>query len=250
LPFWRKEKITFDAAYVGERMIAYLFLPKAVKPPYQTVIYFPGAGALFEEYFDGLPYRERTEFIITSGRALLFPIYKGTYERPAALGRVWSHASVAQTPLAYKDWIIQMAKDLSRSIDYLETRDDIDSERIAYYGTSGGAVLGPIMLAVDDRLDTGVFVVGGITPDDWPRSVDMALFAQRVTTPVLMVNGTEDAIAPLKTAAVPMFELLGTDDQHKEHRKYPGGHGLFALFSKQIRADVLDWLDHYLGPVE
>ncbi|MHC4175067.1 MAG: SUMF1/EgtB/PvdO family nonheme iron enzyme, partial [Planctomycetota bacterium] len=250
-PFWRKEKITFDAVYGGERVIAHLFLPKTGKPPYQTVIYFPGLGAVFEESFGtGWLYRKRVEYVITSGRAVLFPIYKGTYERPADCGRVWSHASIAQTPLVYRDWIIQMAKDLSRCIDYLETRDDIDSERIAYYGTSWGAVLGPIMLAVDDRLDTGVFVNGGIPPNDWSRSVDMALFAKRVTAPVLMVNGAEDAIVPLKTAAVPMFELLGTDDQHKEHKLYPGGHGLFGLFNKQILKDVIDWLDHYLGPVD
>ena len=41
---WIQEKITFDAAYGGERIIAYLFLPKNIAPPYQTVIYFPGVG--------------------------------------------------------------------------------------------------------------------------------------------------------------------------------------------------------------
>ncbi|MHC4145485.1 MAG: SUMF1/EgtB/PvdO family nonheme iron enzyme [Planctomycetota bacterium] len=250
-PLWRKEKITFDAAYGGERVIAHLFLPKAGKPPYQPVIYFPGLGAVFEESFGtGWRYRNRIEYVIMSGRAVLFPIYKGTFERPGEYDRLWSHASIAQTPLVYRDWIIQMAKDLSRSIDYLETRDDIDSERIAYLGTSWGAVLGPIMLAVEERLDTGVFVLGGITPNDWPRSVDMALFAERVTTPVLMVNGSEDAVMPLKTSVEPMFKLLGTDEQHKEFKPYPGGHGLFGLFSKQIIKDVLGWLDHYLGPVE
>jgi serine/threonine protein kinase/formylglycine-generating enzyme required for sulfatase activity/dienelactone hydrolase len=252
-PSWRKEKITFDAAYGGERVIAYLFLPKTGKPPYQTVIYFPGIGAIFEEHFSSLPYKVRTEYIITSGRALLFPIYKGTYERRIARDGAWSFTSVVQTPLLYGDWIIQMAKDLSRCIDYLETRDDIDSERIAYYGTSWGAVLGPIMLAVEERLDTGVLVAGGIhpgDPGDWPRSVDMALYAQRVTTPVLMVNGREDAVTPLKTSQLPMYELLGTDDKQKQHNLYPGGHGVFGLFYKQIQGDVLDWLDHYLGPVE
>ena len=252
-PSWRKEKVTFDAAYGGERVIAYLFLPKTGKPPYQTVIYFPGIGAIFEEHFSSLPYKVRTEYIITSGRALLFPIYKGTYERRIARDGAWSFTSVLQTPLLYRDWIIQMAKDLSRCIDYLETRDDIDSERIAYYGTSWGAVLGPVMLAVEERLDTGVLVAGGIhpgDPGDWPRSVDMALYAQRVTTPVLMVNGREDAVSPLKTSQLPMFELLGTDDKQKQHNLYPGGHGVFGLFYKQIQGDVLDWLDLYLGPVE
>jgi len=249
-PFWRKEKITFDAAYGGERMIAYLFLPKAVKPPHQTVVYFPGSGAIYDESFEGLPYGDLTEYIIMSGRALLFPIYKGTYERPAALGRMWTNASVLRMPMAYRDWTIQMAKDLSRSIDYLETRDDVDSERIAYYGFSWGSALGPIMLAMEDRLDVGIFVVGGIPPVDLPRSFDIALYAQRVKAPLLMVNGREDVLAPLKTSQVPMYELLGTPDEHKEHKLYPGGHGVFGLFYKQIRKDVLAWLDRYLGPVD
>ena len=247
---WRKEKITLNAAYGRERVIAYLFLPKTGKPPYQTVIYFPGVGAVYKESFNDLPSRDLTEYVIMSGRALLYPVYKGTYERPAARGRVWTIASVVRTPLAYRDWTIQMAKDLSRSIDYLETRDDIDSERIAYYGMSWGATYGPIMLAVEDRLDAGVFVVGGIPPGEVPRSFDTALYAQRVKAPVLMVNGREDVLVPVKTSQIPMYELLGTDDKHKEHKLYPGGHGVFGLFYKQIQGDVIDWLDRYLGPVE
>ncbi|MHC4534358.1 MAG: protein kinase domain-containing protein [Planctomycetota bacterium] len=250
LPFWRKEKITFDAAYGGERVIVHLFLPKTGEPPYQTVIYFPGLGAVYDESFDGLPYRDLTEHIIMNGRALLCPIYKGTYERPAARGRIWTSSSIVQTPFAYREWIIKMAQDLSRSIDYLETRDDFDSERIAYYGISWGAQLGPIMLAVEDRFDAGVFVVGGIPHVDLPRSFDIALYAQRVKTPVLMVNGTEDVAAPLKTSALPMYELLGTADENKKHKLYPGGHGVFGLFYKQIRKDVLAWLDRYLGEVK
>jgi serine/threonine protein kinase/formylglycine-generating enzyme required for sulfatase activity/dienelactone hydrolase len=250
-PFWpRKEKITFDAAYGGEHVIAHLFLPEVGKPPYQTVVYFPGVSAVYQESFNGLPQSDLTEYIITSGRALLFPIYKGTFERPAARGRIWNLRSVMETPLAYRDWTIQIAKDLSRCIDYLETRDDIDSDRVAFYGMSWGATLGPIMMAVEDRLDTGIFVVGGIPPIDLPRSFDIALYAQRVKAPVLMVNGREDAFLPLTTSQIPLYELLGTPDEHKKHRLYPGSHGMFGLFYEQIRGDVLNWLDRYLGPVE
>ena len=35
------EKIDIDAAYNKERMTAYLFLPKNVSPPYQTIVFFP-----------------------------------------------------------------------------------------------------------------------------------------------------------------------------------------------------------------
>ena len=40
-----KHTVAFDAAYGGERMRAYLFLPKNGSPPYQTVVFFPAADA-------------------------------------------------------------------------------------------------------------------------------------------------------------------------------------------------------------
>ena len=45
-PAWRKETITFDAAYGRERVRAYLYLPKTSSPPYQTVVFFPGGDAM------------------------------------------------------------------------------------------------------------------------------------------------------------------------------------------------------------
>ena len=82
---WSEEKVSFDAAYNGERMSAYLFLPKRVRPPYQTVLFFPSARVFFlppdssalgdVNYFD---------YIIQSGRAVVYPVYKETYERRSA----------------------------------------------------------------------------------------------------------------------------------------------------------------------
>ena len=63
-----------------------------------------------------------------------------------------------------------------------------------------------------------------------------------------MVNGREDFIVQ-KTDHI-LYERLGTPEEHKEHKLYPGGHGIYALFYRQIQADVLTWLDSYLGPVE
>ncbi len=243
--FWRKEKITFDAAYSSERVIVYLFIPRAVHPPYQAVVYWPDGTAPLTPAFKGLPQRDFTELIITSGRALLFPVLKGTYER--------RHAKMpdpGNTPVILRDWVIQMSKDLRRSVDYLETRADIDKGRMAYYGVSAGGFFASISLAVEDRFKAAVLVSGG-----FPNSmgllpaIDPINHAPRVRTPVLMVNGKEDSVFPYETSQRPMYGLLGTDDEHKQHKLYPGGHGLGALFSKQIRGDVLDWLDRYLGPV-
>ena len=47
-----------------------------------------------------------------------------------------------------------------RSIDYLETRADTD-DRVAYYGFSVGALKGPTMMALEDRIKAGVLYGGG-----------------------------------------------------------------------------------------
>ena len=44
-PHWVQEKVSFNTAYEDERIVAYLFLPKAGAPPYQTVIYFPSSAS-------------------------------------------------------------------------------------------------------------------------------------------------------------------------------------------------------------
>ena len=42
----------------------------------------------------------------------------------------------------WRDHVIMWVKDASRAIDYIETRPDLDHEKIAYYGYSWGAVMG------------------------------------------------------------------------------------------------------------
>jgi dienelactone hydrolase len=243
-PFWRKEKITFDAAYGGERVIVYLFIPRAAHPPYQAVVYWPDGTAPLTPAFKGLPQRDFTELIITSGRALLFPVLKGTYDR--------RHAKMpdpVKTPVIFRDWVIQMSKDLRRSVDYLETRADIDKGRMAYCGMSSGGLFASMSLAVEDRFKAAVLVAGGFPGLVGLPAIDPINHAPRVRTPVLMVNGKEDSVFPYETSQRPMYELLGTPKEHKEHKLYSGGHGLLGLFVKQIRGDVLGWLDRYLGPV-
>ena len=77
---WRVERVSYTAAYGNERIVAYLFLPKHVAPPYQTVVYFPHSGGLILDSFQQAE-MAYLGFLVKSGRALLFPMYKGTYER-------------------------------------------------------------------------------------------------------------------------------------------------------------------------
>lgn len=234
---WRVERVTYAAAYGGERIIAYLFLPKKARPPYQTVVYFPHSGG------ENLRSFEQSEmnylgFIVRGGRALLFPMYKGTYER--RLERP------PDGPNARRDLAIARIKDLQRSVDYVMSRSDLDRDRLAYFGVSLGARVGSISLAIEKRFKTAVLWSGGfrtsITPN--PPEIDDVNFAPRVTTPVLMLNDRQDFTFPLETSQKPMFQLLGTPAAHKQHIVYEGGH-VFP-FARIIK-DTLDWLDKYLG---
>jgi eukaryotic-like serine/threonine-protein kinase len=66
-------------------MIAYLFIPSNAKPPYQTVIYFPGSSSYLKDSSNDIEsYYESPlflSFLVKNGRAVVYPIYKGTFER-------------------------------------------------------------------------------------------------------------------------------------------------------------------------
>jgi hypothetical protein len=78
--YWRTEKISFRAAYGNDRVMAYLFLPRNARPPYSTIIYFPGFYVFFEKSSENIS-PDLLDFAVRSGRAVLYPIYMGTYER-------------------------------------------------------------------------------------------------------------------------------------------------------------------------
>jgi eukaryotic-like serine/threonine-protein kinase len=238
-PRWREEVVTYDAAYGNERIIARLYVPKGGSPPYQTIVYFPSSSAQNLPSSNNLAELSLVDFIPRTGRALLYPVYQGTYERR-------SSAPVGG-PNALRDRTIQWGKDVRRSIDYLETRDDIDLERLAFMGLSMGAVHGPIFTAIEDRFAVSVLLLGGLSVWDAPPEVDPIHFAPRSTIPTLMVNGRNDFQLPVETSQRPLFRLLGTPDEDKRHVILEGGHAPFD-FSELIK-ETLNWLDRYLGPV-
>ena len=45
-PHWRRERVSFRAAYGQERVPAYVFVPNDFRPPFHAVVYFPGSDAV------------------------------------------------------------------------------------------------------------------------------------------------------------------------------------------------------------
>ena len=239
-PDWIKQRITFDAAYGNERMAAYLFLPRHFAPPYQTVVHFPGAESIF--FRDRLVEMARIDFILKGGRAVLWPIYKGTYERQDGMRTYFPNTSIR-----YRDWVILWAKDLRRSIDYLETRAEIDMNKLAFYGFSWGACMGAIMPAVEDRLSVSVLMGAGLYLEQARPEVDQINFAPRVKIPTLMMDGRDDFVFPRELSQEPFYRLLGTPAEHKRLALFDGGH---SVPRHHLIRESLEWLDRYLGRVE
>ena len=238
---WQREKITFAAAYGDERAIAYLFLPKKSQAPFQTVVYFPGSEAIDMRSSATVPEIRLFDFVLKSGRAVLFPVYKGTFERGDDL-----KSDNPNTSSSWRDHVIAWSKDLGRSIDYLETRHEIDASKLAYEGFSWGGAMGAVLPAVENRIKVSVLIVPGFNLQTSSPEVDELNFAPRVKVPVLMLNGRFDFFYPTETSQVPMFRLLGTPKDQKRRVVYETGHNIPR---NELIKETLDWLDRYLGPV-
>lgn len=236
--FWRMEKVSFRAVYGAERMFGYLYLPKNGKPPFQTVIYAPGGYAqVIPSSETGIKTQEFS-FLLQTGRAVFHPVYKSTYERRLA-------ANAGEN--LQREANIQYVKDIFQSIDFFQSRSDLDHNRIGYFGVSSGSWHGVFALAQEPRVKAAVLVGVGLLGVARVPEIELLNFAPRVRMPVMMINGRYDFAYPLEDSQKPLFRLLGTAEQDKRHFLFDGGH---VPPVQDTMREVLGWFDKYLGPVE
>jgi formylglycine-generating enzyme required for sulfatase activity/dienelactone hydrolase len=238
---WKAEKITYSAGYGNERASAYLFLPKKAKPPFQTVVFFPGSNALLLRKFS-LYTTAALDAVLRSGRAVLYPVYKSTYERGDGF-----ESDVPNTTIAWRDHVVMWVKDVSRAIDYAETRPELDRTKLAYYGYSWGAAEGGLVPAIEPRIKVCVLALGGLEFQQSLPEVDPINFVSRVKQPVLMLNGRYDFFFPVESNQEPFYRLLGSRKDQKKHILYDTGHNIPR---NELIKETLNWLDQYLGPVQ
>ena len=239
---WVRETMTFDAGYEPGRISAQIFLPRDTPPPYQVVIYFPGVGP-----FIGLGSSRGNmpavpDYVVRSGRAVVVPIFKGSYER-------WDNFINLEGADYLRTFRARMGhwrQDLGQTIDALAERKTFDLGSIAYYGVSFGASTAFPVIALENRIKTAILAPAGYTYRELPPEADAVNYAPRVTIPVLMLGGRHDYIFPLETSQKPLFDHLGTPPAHKRHVVMEAGH---TLPRNEVIREVLAWLDRYLGPV-
>jgi dienelactone hydrolase len=238
LPTWTLEKATFKSADSNERVVAYLFLPDRQKfpPPWQAVVYWPSnVGYGLSSSQDGRNTLDISywDYLVKGGRVVVYPIFKGVFER-GGREHVIHEPGMAGNRSA--------TKDVFRTLDYLETRKDIRSDRIGLLALSVGVDGALMACAMERRIKAAVFIGGGFYGIP-ALDRDLAGFSRHISMPVLMVNGRSDNFGQEF-----MLGYFLTPPGQKRSQPFDGDHTL-AGFEKDVKRVNLDWFDKYLGSV-
>jgi eukaryotic-like serine/threonine-protein kinase len=240
MPDWQRERLWLDGP-AGDSILAYLYLPKQAEPPYQTIIYVPSSAAFFLD-----PVWRRVEEDlgphIKAGRAVFAVVFEGMIERP------WPRTT--QPPpsnsVGFRDLMVRHATQLRMGIDYLTTRAEIDTARLAYLGMSWGAGSRLVFAGADDRYRAVVFIGGGIDERVQPTLPEAANFnfAAHIRAPKLLINGRQDEEHPWTTRAKPLWDLL----REPKELVLIDGAGHHPPQEDRV-APINAFLDRTLGPV-
>ncbi|MEX2180427.1 MAG: SUMF1/EgtB/PvdO family nonheme iron enzyme [Gemmatimonadaceae bacterium] len=240
-PDWTRERLWIDGV-AGDSILVYLYLPTRARAPFQTIVYVSSSGAFFFE-----PVWTTVEADlgphIKAGRALLAPVFDGMIERPFPSG-----ATPAPPPsVGFRDQMVRHATELRMSLDYLSTRTEVDTTRVAYYGLSWGAGSRLVFAALDDRFKAVIFAGAGIDERIQPTLPEAANFnfAPYIRVPKLVINGQLDEEHPWLSRGLPLWNLL------REPKELVLLDGVGHNPPVEVRVPPINaFLDRVFGPVE
>lgn len=179
-------------------------------------------------------------------------------------------ASVWNQVMAFRQRACKTVNDARRLVDYLQTREEIDPERIYLVGASYGAITGSTAAAFDPRFKAVALIYGGgnlprllrsnanrheleTGPLGWLKldaavslasylmaPADPILHAGEISPrPVLLQNGEADDLIPTDAAQ----DLQAAVKDPKKIIVYPGNHiGMDEAMVYRVLNDALHWL--------
>ena len=235
-PVWIKERIKLEVGYNNESMDVLIFRPKNSFGLSAPIIVHPGANYYTTppEIDDINPGEFSLDFLIQSGKTLIWPAWKGSLNRMPE-----NVASNEDTLRRFRNQFVAWVNDTDKTLDYLETRNDIDTENIFYLGMSYGALFNTHTLLFENRYKGAILYVGGSFPT-YPPLADGINHLPRIKTPFLMLNGEQDYLVP-KSAANFFYQFTGTPTEDKKIIFYDSGH--WPLPRNQMIKETLSFID-------
>jgi len=235
---WIKETVLVDVPYEDTPLELAVFLPTNAQAPFQSVLYYPGLGALYESSSAGMKMENSwIDFFLKGGRALIWPVYYGTYGRGDIEVENWQ---------TYRQVHSYRMIDARIACDYIETRNDMDAEKIAFAGVSWGGFVAPYVLAIEERIKLGILILFGVQSSDEYPWRDQINYLPRVKIPMLLLAGRYDPDYSMKQQQA-FYDFLGTPENEKEWKIYESTH---YIPRDDLINESLNWLDKYFGPVD
>jgi dienelactone hydrolase len=246
---------------------ANLYRPKKVEGRLPAVLYVCGHGGVKKDgvsYGNKVHYQHHGAWFARNGYVCLTidslqlgeieGIHHGTYRYD-----MWWWNNRGYTPAGVEAW------NCIRALDYLQSRDDVDPERIGVTGRSGGGVYSWWISSIDERIQAAV-PVAGITDLEnhvidgcveghcdcmfmvntyrWDYPLVAALVAPR---PLMIANTDQDRIFPLdgvvrtNNKARKVYELCGSGSE-LGLTITPGPH----KDTQELRVPAFHWLNRHL----
>ncbi len=263
---FRVEKIHFQSS-PGLYVTGNLYLPKVVEKPLPTILYVCGHARVEK---DGVSFGNKTAYhhhgawFARNGYACLTidtlqlgeiaGIHHGTYRYDR-----WWWNSRGYTPAGVEAW------NCIRALDYLETRSEVDADRIGVTGRSGGGAYSWWIAALDDRIKCAVPVAGitslrnhvvdgcveghcdcmyMVNTYRWDYATVAALVAPR---PLLISNTDKDSIFPLDGVVHVHQQVAHIYDLYNQ----PQHHGLHITEgphkdTQELRVHAFRWFNRWL----
>ncbi len=164
--------LSFPSAYISDSSVnnvvpLRILIPKAAKAniPVVVILHYWGARDIKVErsMADQLARRGIASIIVT------LPYHLAR----APVGTRSGQLAIQPDPEKLKATMNQAAWDVRRTVDFIESRPELDSTRIGIFGTSLGALVSSLAYGVDSRFSRAAFVLGGadLTEIVWSSSI-------------------------------------------------------------------------------
>ena len=244
-----------------------VYVPKKVDGRLPAILYVCGHGGVKKDgvsYGNKVHYHHHGSWFARNGYICLTidtlqlgeieSIHHGTYRY-----NMWWWLNRGYTPAGVEAW------NCVRALDYLQSRNDVDGERLGVTGRSGGGAYSWWIAAIDERIKVAVpvagitdlnnYVVDGcveghcdcmfmVNTYQWDYAKVAALVAPR---PLLISNTDNDRIFPLDgvvstyNKARKVYKLLGAEKDIGLHIT-SGPH----KDTQELRVHAFRWFNHYL----
>jgi dienelactone hydrolase len=263
---YRREKFIFESR-PGLAVLGYLLTPADAKPPYRTMICVPGHGRGVDDIVgvddqgrdrtakDGYQHdfaRQVAEHGLAAVaiEPMAFGCRRGTQAKKEGLGHSSCQPVAGAALLLGQTMIGWRVFDVMRTIDWIETRKELDASRVGCMGISGGGTCTTFSSALEPRIKAAMIsgylntfrdsifslshcmdnYVPGIL--NWAEMYDIAgLIAPR---PLFAESGTKDDIFPIEASRASfarvrkVYEILGAPD-HCQHEVFEGEHSFHGV---------------------